>query len=894
MDFLQILKLESIFMCCISVALQDRLYWHQISIAYIQENLLSQSVIAGTIVASPTRHVDKPLILGNGVDGYYNESPATKTISDRDAIAHRTIINTAFTAVSKDGCNTTYTNTEHRMTSDALPYIHHIRNVATLLWKQSNLLEAEALKITEELKSQVKKIEDWIQEAVISLLEKVKTVKEDIKELRKEIQKGKTPALENEQLLEELNKKLEKVSISGEKLHKPKEEMNTRGERLSFSENQRTEVRANQEDQIREYRRTQRLRNQIQRWIPVNSSRRYNRTIESQIDPEAELRISQTQRASLVPAEVLYDAGSRSVRHRVYQHYSEERILVTMEGEQWMLKPSTKMKVTNRPRTVTTSQRLDGSLAVRFSNYKREDASTSRVTSEDVNSDDEEIFVRNETVAVGILGKFIDFNLLKSLHFMEPKLPVDIREMIYNKVDTQERDPLNEAALNEWDEAELAEKQNNLGKRKPKKKGNWGTLGQFSGKYDYWVDYSFKKTNSLQEEVVATGWDDDVLNDYQINNNSDSNSEKEILEDSDDDDELWWCQSNGNGERKESEQEAEMPYPTQITRERNETVIEEWAFALIQEEETLDEEVYVTTISSPSWRPEVKLAEEQESSYYDEIIESIPKPTAANQTELINELMKRCLELQKEVDRMKEIIQDNTKIILERERLKVELERKEDEEMDTEVIFKEQHETIAVSQSLGIQQKERRNKLYNVEIYFQILGDYNYSVTKKKALEQLLARTLSSVINHSVYTVFSTWLPKDYHQYQKNQWKSEDQQRYMMKCEDSCSISMKKSLDTCISLEQCSVLGESTMKPEQEEIMQEVNGEVMGSGPPITWMKQYENGKLKELVLPISKDRRPKQRWAFRATGYGGPLLKVQYSASVLEDDRAYLISEIP
>ncbi|KAD3066934.1 hypothetical protein E3N88_34814 [Mikania micrantha] len=155
-----------------------------------------------------------------------------------------------------------------------------------------------------------------------------------------------------------------------------------------------------------------------------------------------------------------------------------------------------------------------------------------------------------------------------------------------------------------------------------------------------------------------------------------------------------------------------------------------------------------------------------------------------------------------------------------------------------------------------------------------VYHDYISVEALTKALAQLLTETLSSVINHSVYTVFSTWLPKDYHQYQKNQWKSEDQQRYMMKCEDSCSISMKKSLDTCISLEQCSVLGESTMKPEQEEIMQEVNGEAMGLGPPTTWMKQYENGKPKELILTISKGWRPKQRWAFRATGYGGPLIK--------------------
>ncbi|KAD5961184.1 hypothetical protein E3N88_12657 [Mikania micrantha] len=98
--------------------------------------------------------------------------------------------------------------------------------------------------------------------------------------------------------------------------------------------------------------------------------------------------------------------------------------------------------------------------------------------------------------------------------------------------------------------------------------------------------------------------------------------------------------------------------------------------------------------------------------------------------------------------------------------------------------------------------------------------------------------------------------------------------------EESCLTSMKKSLDTCISSEQCLVSDEFITKQVQEEIIQEENGEVMGSDPQITWMKQYENGRPKELILPNS---RIKQRWAYRATGYGGPRLKIKYYASVLE-----------
>ncbi|KAG6472226.1 hypothetical protein ZIOFF_069685 [Zingiber officinale] len=87
---------------------------------------------------------------------------------------------------------------------------------------------------------------------------------------------------------------------------------------------------SSQEDQIRSYRRMTRLRYEAQR---RHSGRRSNtRTLESQLNPEAELELSQQRRASLVPAETLYSTHWSEPRHRVYQHYSETRILVT-EGQ---------------------------------------------------------------------------------------------------------------------------------------------------------------------------------------------------------------------------------------------------------------------------------------------------------------------------------------------------------------------------------------------------------------------------------------------------------------------------------------------------------------------------------------------------------------------------------
>ncbi|WOL20207.1 hypothetical protein Cni_G29011 [Canna indica] len=47
------------------------------------------------------------------------------------------------------------------------------------------------------------------------------------------------------------------------------------------------------------------------------------------LNPEAELSVSQYRRAQQVPTETLYQAGWSERQHRVYQHYSDERVLVT-------------------------------------------------------------------------------------------------------------------------------------------------------------------------------------------------------------------------------------------------------------------------------------------------------------------------------------------------------------------------------------------------------------------------------------------------------------------------------------------------------------------------------------------------------------------------------------
>ncbi|KAG6495321.1 hypothetical protein ZIOFF_043115 [Zingiber officinale] len=87
------------------------------------------------------------------------------------------------------------------------------------------------------------------------------------------------------------------------------------------------------EDQVREYRQTQRRRYNTQRSLQRITRRItggvFNNSLEQQMDPQVQLRLSMQERASIVPAEVLYHSRRDDAHHRVYMHRSEEAMLVT-------------------------------------------------------------------------------------------------------------------------------------------------------------------------------------------------------------------------------------------------------------------------------------------------------------------------------------------------------------------------------------------------------------------------------------------------------------------------------------------------------------------------------------------------------------------------------------
>ncbi|KAG6470146.1 hypothetical protein ZIOFF_071203 [Zingiber officinale] len=88
------------------------------------------------------------------------------------------------------------------------------------------------------------------------------------------------------------------------------------------------------EVQIRGYRRNQRrlfnaqqAARRVGQALIGGTSKRH--TLEQQIKPETQLQLSMQERASIVPAEVLYHSRRDDAHHRVYVHRSEEAILVT-------------------------------------------------------------------------------------------------------------------------------------------------------------------------------------------------------------------------------------------------------------------------------------------------------------------------------------------------------------------------------------------------------------------------------------------------------------------------------------------------------------------------------------------------------------------------------------
>ncbi|GJV70064.1 Orf y [Tanacetum coccineum] len=151
--------------------------------------------------------------------------------------------------------------------------------------------------------------------------EEVRTIREELIEVKNRLtkfEKQEATPQEFGEAIADLTKRLEKQ----------RKEMSQRRVPTLFSvrEGTLTEDLPTQDDQVRDYQWTQRRRFELQRGFRRLRGQRYNNTLESMVNPEQQLAISGRRRAQLAPAEVLYSYHRQTARHRVYEHYSEQRI----------------------------------------------------------------------------------------------------------------------------------------------------------------------------------------------------------------------------------------------------------------------------------------------------------------------------------------------------------------------------------------------------------------------------------------------------------------------------------------------------------------------------------------------------------------------------------------
>ncbi|GJW08833.1 RNA-directed DNA polymerase [Tanacetum coccineum] len=229
--------------------------------------------------------------------------------------------------------------------------------------QQPKKVEEEALKLIAELEKKVKRIEDQVhriehlateeietpsigfaapsefKEGTIKTLgavikqnntilyllvkqgEEVKSIREDLIEVKgrlKKLEKQEAAPQEFGEAIVDLTKRLEKIGKKMSQRRVPT--------LFSVREGTSTDDLPTQDDQIRNYQWTQRRRFELQRGIRRLRGQRYNNTLESMVNPEQQLAISGRRRAQLAPAEVLYSYHRQTARHRVYEHYSEQRI----------------------------------------------------------------------------------------------------------------------------------------------------------------------------------------------------------------------------------------------------------------------------------------------------------------------------------------------------------------------------------------------------------------------------------------------------------------------------------------------------------------------------------------------------------------------------------------
>ncbi|KAG6506308.1 hypothetical protein ZIOFF_031631 [Zingiber officinale] len=313
------------------------------------------------------------------------------------------------------------------------------------------------------------------------------------------------------------------------------------------------------EDQIRSYRRnqrrlynTQQAARRIGRQLTGGGTTRY--TLEQQLEPEAQLQLSMQERASIVPAEVLYHSRRDDAHHRVYVHRSEEAILVTdnhqvdrnfIQEESFAHLQRSRMQYIHmgvlQVRIQILHKQYEGTMAlVVFRDNRWQGDQAILATMEvDLTRGSQMIYVIPEVMmTIGDFYRNIQISILtrgyEAFQNNEANLlitrgmvgrlsntpnvgfayevqgVVDLTSHGVNALPGRRLSTRSLQGLN-WESVYYdGEADDYYEKQKSKyKTGRWDTLGQPSGKFDYYVNYDIPEIPSFPE-IPPTGWDDEV------------------------------------------------------------------------------------------------------------------------------------------------------------------------------------------------------------------------------------------------------------------------------------------------------------------------------------------------------------------------------------------------
>ena len=185
----------------------------------------------------------------------------------------------------------------------------------------------------------------------------------------------------------------------------------------------------------------------------------------------------------------------------------ERRTMEDLEGRSWHLRPIQEATVRVPARVAVTSH-LDRKTSLRFEGCGR--ARPVRISADDcdrevVQDEDEETFLH--TAACVYIEQMVQHENKTNCQCEEC---VHIRRSTHISYDVCFCDDFLDYEEKMQDEPLNQRRRSNKPKRK---KGRWSTLGQPSGKWDYYVRYDIPTDITPIEEIVAAGWGDE-FDDY--------------------------------------------------------------------------------------------------------------------------------------------------------------------------------------------------------------------------------------------------------------------------------------------------------------------------------------------------------------------------------------------